>query len=156
MNEHIKTAMAIAVLGLSIYIILTGIEIHSSLKESRNTPLNPNIQRGRKLISQYNAHLESLHAEEKHEELLQKISSPFGKLKAPIKVEPPKIDFVRVPLVLEGILEGEKWVVLLKERSGKTHPLSKGETVHERTVVKITANSVILKDKIGNDTLFVE
>lgn len=157
MSDHLKSILALAVLLLLCYTGYTGFEIYKKYTQERTIASNTNIRRAKSLLKQYAQYSDALRKSNSPETSSGKIVSPFGTFRAPIKgSSEPKIEFDRIPLVLKGIIDGKRKVVLLKERSGKTHPLSKGEKVHDRKVIKITTTSVILKDKLGNDTLFVE
>lgn len=158
MNNHIKTIVALIVCALFIYSFVTAHEIYSTYNNQQSQEEPHYLRKGERLVSTFKKSLVALKNNSAQDTLSLTTPSPFKVRKVPKRVitDQPKIDFDRVPLVLKGIMEGKKRVVLLKERSGKTHPLMQGESVHERKIIKITANSVILKDKLGNDTLFVE
>lgn len=157
MNNHIKTVAAVVVILLFGYSLFTSQNIYKSITavEGNSTPKELTT------ITALTKEYKELLSRSEHKEptqITQKMHSPFY-VKRVIKRRDPvekKIDFDRVPLTLKGIMTGKRTIVLLKERSGKTHPLSKGESVHERKIIKITSSSVILEDKLGRDTLLVE
>lgn len=157
MNNHLKSIAALGVIFLLGYTFFTVQNIYRGVTSipGENTPkelttITTLTREYKELLSQGDA--------KEPTEIDQKIHSPFYAKKAIKKKEPveKKIDFDRVPLTLKGIMTGKRTIVLLKERSGKTHPLSQGESVHERKIIKITSSSVILEDKLGRDTLLVE
>lgn len=158
MNKYVKAITAILVLLLLFYAVSTTKRIVEELMAPQSEPVNAEIKKMQSAIDTYKKHREQIYSFTDTSFDINAVPTPFGN-KRVIKPTTPKkktIDFDRKTLTLKGIMEGKKTVVLLKERSGKTHLLSKGEEVHERKIINITKNSVILDDKLGRDTLFVE
>lgn len=157
MNNHLKTVAAAVVIILMGYTLFTAQSIYKSVTSVQENSTPKELMSITSLTKEYKELLSKSESKEPTE-ITQKIHSPFY-VKRVIKRRDPvekKIDFDRVPLTLKGIMTGKRTIVLLKERSGKTHPLSKGESVHERKIIQITSSSVILEDKLGRDTLLVE
>lgn len=83
-------------------------------------------------------------------------STPFGKTYKRKKVRRTGTKFVRTPLSVQGILQGDVPLVVLQDPTGKTHIVKRGETVMERKVIKINSKGVTLRDRAGTETLMVE
>lgn len=158
MSSQIKSIIACATIVLFCYAIMLSFSIMKSIKEPLIPKTSTTLTELQTTITQYKKLTTTLNETILDTLPLTKVPSPFGVIRAPRRVQPtiPKETFERVPLRLTGIMAGDKRIVLLKERNGTPHMLSKGETIHNRKIIKITSTSVILEDKLGKDTLTVE
>ncbi len=83
-------------------------------------------------------------------------STPFGKMRKRVKRGPSLPKYERTELTLQGILQGESTLAVLIDPNGKTHIVKRGDTVLNRKITKISESGVILRDRIGSETLSVE
>ncbi len=86
-------------------------------------------------------------------------SSPFRQLYGmPIRKSPgvSHKTHLREPLFLKGTLIKENALAIIEDQSGKTFICKKGDMVHERKVVSIGEDRVIIKDSGGMETLVVK
>lgn len=83
-------------------------------------------------------------------------TTPFGKPYTPRKRVASGPKFEREPLRLQGILQGESPAAVLVDSKGKTHIVTRGDSVYDRKIIKISSTGVTLRDRKGTEVIAVQ